>query len=62
MQIIDCDQKDRPLSADQSMALGNFDGIHRGHQSLIHRAMDFAQQEKIHSSVLLFKQHTLEEI
>lgn len=62
MKIIDCDQADSFSPGDQSMALGNFDGIHRGHQALIHRAMDFARQEKIHSSVLLFKQHTLEEI
>ena len=62
MKIIDCDQDDAFFPGDQSMALGNFDGIHLGHQALIHCAMDYAHQEKILSSVLLFKQHTLEEI
>ena len=42
-----------------SVTLGNFDGIHLGHQALIKNAVDDAQRLAIHSAVLTFEPHPL---
>lgn len=41
------------------MALGNFDGLHRGHQVLIHQAVKRAQDRRGTSVVLTFEPHPL---
>ncbi len=39
------------------MAVGNFDGLHLGHQAVIGRAVDTARQQEYAAAVLTFKQH-----
>ena len=39
------------------MAVGNFDGLHLGHQAVIGRAVDIARQQEFASAVLTFRQH-----
>lgn len=41
-----------------SIVLGDFDGLHIGHQTLINTAIDEAKNKNIKSSVLFFKKHT----
>jgi riboflavin kinase / FMN adenylyltransferase len=40
-----------------AVALGNFDGIHKGHQALITRAVDIAREKGIKSAVFTFSNH-----
>ena len=40
-----------------AVALGNFDGIHRGHQALIERAVSHAREKGIRSAVFTFSEH-----
>jgi riboflavin kinase/FMN adenylyltransferase len=39
------------------MAVGNFDGLHLGHQAVIGRAVDIARQQEFAAGVLTFRQH-----
>lgn len=58
MKIIDWDLGS-PFSSDgMVIALGNFDGIHIGHQALITRTVEIAREKGVSSAVLLFKNHT----
>ena len=41
------------------VALGNFDGVHKGHQSVIKRCTDIASEKGILSVVYTFKSHPL---
>lgn len=43
---------------DSVIALGNFDGVHKGHIELINRAVKNAKKLNIKSSLLLFNEHT----
>lgn len=43
---------------DSVIALGNFDGVHKGHMELINRAVKNAKTLNIKSSLLLFNEHT----
>ena len=40
-----------------SIALGFFDGIHKGHQAVIKNAVNFANQNNTKSAVITFKDH-----
>lgn len=40
-----------------SLALGYFDGVHKGHQSVIKRAVEFAKKNNTKSAVITFKDH-----
>lgn len=40
------------------IALGNFDGVHRGHIELIKKAVEDSKKLNIKSSILLFNEHT----
>lgn len=44
------------------IALGNFDGIHLGHQELIKKSVELSKTNKMTSSVFTFKQHTTKTI
>lgn len=44
----------------KAIALGNFDGIHLGHQSLLKTVVNLAKENNLKSSVFTFKQHTME--
>lgn len=52
---IDLESENRPPSY---IALGNFDGLHKGHIALIDRVVAAAKEKNIKSSVLIFSQHT----
>ena len=39
------------------LAIGNFDGVHRGHQALLQKAKDLAAVEQIRFGVLTFEPH-----
>ena len=43
---------------DSVIALGNFDGVHKGHMELINKAVVRADDLNIKSSILLFNEHT----
>lgn len=50
--------EDIPSEAKGSViAIGNFDGVHRGHQSLLKKAADIAAEKKVALSVLTFEPH-----
>lgn len=54
-----------PLRLEQSyepsyVAIGNFDGIHKGHQQVIKKVVEEAKQHKIKSSVMTFTPHPKE--
>lgn len=57
MEIIDLN-RDEIKSYNTAVALGNFDGIHIGHQYLIKDNIDKARERNLKSAVLLFKNHT----
>ena len=40
-----------------SLALGYFDGVHKGHQAVIGKAVDFAKQHNTKSAVITFTDH-----
>ena len=39
------------------VAIGNFDGVHRGHQSVLERALDVAHEKGVPAVVLTFEPH-----
>lgn len=41
------------------MALGFFDGVHKGHQTLINRTISIAEKKHCYSAVMTFKEHPL---
>lgn len=43
--------------SDLSLALGFFDGVHKGHQAVINSAVDFAKQNDVKSAVVTFQDH-----
>ncbi|ODA67201.1 Riboflavin biosynthesis protein RibF [Methyloligella halotolerans] len=45
---------------DSVVAIGNFDGVHRGHQTVIRRAIDIARAESRKSGAILFEPHPVE--
>lgn len=49
----------RESAPNLSVALGMFDGVHRGHQSIINRAVEIAQQTGGKSAVFTFRNHPL---
>lgn len=57
MEIIDLSNY-KEIRFDTAIALGNFDGIHIGHQQLINAMISKAKELGIKSSLLLFKNHT----
>ena len=52
-------QKTR-LSGERVVALGTFDGVHRGHQTLIRRAKQIADEAGIPLRLCTFNRHPLE--
>ena len=59
MQVIFNDANSHTLSEPVAIALGTFDGIHRGHQSLIHCLNKIKYKHKCAAMVYTFKQHPL---
>ncbi|NLY77003.1 MAG: bifunctional riboflavin kinase/FAD synthetase [Tissierellia bacterium] len=59
MEIIDLRDSEGDLTG-KAVALGNFDGIHVGHQQLIMSNIHEARKRNLKSAVLMFKNHTKE--
>ena len=53
MQIL----KDLTYIPDLSLALGFFDGVHRGHQAVINNAVNYAHENGLNSAVITFADH-----
>ena len=43
-----------------SLTIGNFDGVHLGHQELIKRVLDFAKKNNCEAKLLTFEPHPRE--
>lgn len=43
-----------------ALSIGNFDGVHKGHQALIHQLKLTAQQKQLHTAVMIFEPQPLE--
>ena len=57
MKIIEIDLNYK-TEEESVIALGNFDGVHKGHIKLIQKAIENAKKLNIKSSLLLFNEHT----
>ena len=57
MKIIEIDLNYK-AKEESVIALGNFDGVHKGHIKLIQKAIENAKKLNIKSSLLLFNEHT----
>jgi riboflavin kinase/FMN adenylyltransferase len=49
-----------PGAAPQALTIGNFDGVHRGHQAMLERTVARARALKLHACVLTFEPHPRE--
>lgn len=59
MEIIDLNKSIETLDTDGvGIALGNFDGLHRGHIKLLEDMIEGSKKRNLKSAVLLFKNHT----
>lgn len=59
MNIIKLDKTQYHVTNEKTaIALGNFDGIHIGHQNLIKKMIDFSNKFNLKPSILIFENHT----
>ncbi|NCV88193.1 MAG: bifunctional riboflavin kinase/FAD synthetase, partial [Oxalobacteraceae bacterium] len=47
----------RRLPSGRAVTIGNFDGVHLGHQALIDRTVTLAQQQGLKSALVTFEPH-----
>ncbi|MCI5839172.1 MAG: bifunctional riboflavin kinase/FAD synthetase [Peptoniphilaceae bacterium] len=59
IRIIDLDKDENDFNP-KAIALGNFDGLHRGHMSLMNETIKISLENELVPSVLLFKENTRE--
>ncbi len=60
MTVFHRNEKKEPLPAGLKggvVAIGNFDGVHRGHRSVLERALSLAQERGVPALVLTFEPH-----
>ena len=57
IKIFDLDFNEFDLSP-KAVSLGNFDGVHKGHQKLMKENIKISKEKKLMPSVLLFKENT----
>jgi riboflavin kinase/FMN adenylyltransferase len=50
----------RPLAASIALTIGNFDGVHRGHQALLAHLTGTARAQGLHAAVMTFEPHPRE--
>ena len=49
-----------PLLSASVMTIGNFDGVHLGHQAMISQLQALAQQQNLKTAVMIFEPQPLE--
>jgi riboflavin kinase/FMN adenylyltransferase len=49
-----------PMAGSSAVTIGFFDGVHRGHQAVIHRTVDAARREERRSVAVTFDRHPLQ--
>ena len=59
MRIVRDHQFVRPENRGASVAIGNFDGVHLGHQELINEIINDCKKEGLKSLVVTFSPHPL---
>ena len=59
MQILQGVENFQPAQKDVYLVLGNFDGVHKGHQELIRTAVKKAHEQNGVSAVLIYEPHPL---
>ncbi|MFR2717401.1 MAG: hypothetical protein ACLTA5_09305 [Anaerococcus obesiensis] len=57
IKIFDLDFNEFDLSP-KAVSLGNFDGVHKGHQKLMKENIKISKAKNLMPSVLLFKENT----
>lgn len=57
MQIIRCEEEIKKIGEIPAVAMGNFDGVHRGHHALIKECVKESRKRNWHSCVLTFEPH-----
>ena len=50
----------RPVPGPTAIAIGNFDGVHRGHGALLERLCDVARESRLPPTILTFEPHPRE--
>lgn len=53
LSLLTCDQLDLPLG----ITIGNFDGVHKGHQAVLSEVLKYCQKNKLHFAVMTFVPH-----
>lgn len=57
MQVVETEQQILELPKGMILSIGNFDGVHRGHQAVLCEARRIAAQRKTHAAVVTFDPH-----
>ena len=60
MRVIDRTDWDRRENAERVLALGTFDGVHRGHRALLETGLAYARRHGLLLRVCTFDRHPLE--
>ena len=60
MRVIDRRDWDRRENAERVLALGTFDGVHRGHLALLEAGLEYARRHGLLLRVCTFDRHPLE--
>ena len=60
MIVVEGDERPPIAGLRAIVAIGNFDGVHRGHQALIARALDTARGRGLPAGVIVFEPHPRE--
>lgn len=62
MKVISWLEDAEEILKESAVALGNFDGMHKGHQELIKKAVEIAREENLSPLVFTFANHPMNEI
>lgn len=55
MQTLHLDPKNPPLLPKIALTIGNFDGVHLGHQSMLRALKNMASAQNLHTAVMIFE-------
>ncbi|MGP1604871.1 MAG: riboflavin biosynthesis protein RibF [Moraxella sp.] len=55
MQIIHLDPKNPPPLPKTALTIGNFDGVHLGHKTMLYALKNMASQQHLHTAVMIFE-------